>query len=217
MDRLWTQHYEPGVPADLQFTPRTLVDMFEATCRDFADRPAVTLKGKTLTYGQLKAQVDRFAAGLAGLGVRTNSRVAVWMPNLPQFVIAYFATLKLGAQVVGTNPLYVGAARHRSTTPARVVVTLDFLWWGSSAASKRTPVEHVIVTSIPDFPFHHLLAPPAPKDRAVRGCRASRGCTSSRSCSPPKPRPSRRRHSPGTIPRSCCIPAAPPASPRARC
>jgi len=164
MDRLWTQHYDPGVPADLRFTPRTLVDMFEATCRDFADRPALTLKGKTLSYGQLKAQVDRFAAGLAGLGVRTDSRVAVWMPNLPQFVIAYFATLKLGAQVVGTNPLYVERELEHQFNDAgvRVVVTLDFLWWGKlRGIVTRTPVEHVIVTSIPDYlPFPlNLLAP----------------------------------------------------------
>jgi long-chain acyl-CoA synthetase len=164
MDRIWTTHYDPGVPADLSFTPRTLVDMFESTCREFAGRPAVTLKGKTLTYADLKAQVDRFAAGLAGLGVRTDSRVAVWMPNLPQFVIAYFATLKLGAQVVGTNPLYVEREIEHQFNDAgvHVVVTLDFLWWGKlRGILNRTPVEHVVVTSIPDYlPFPlNLLAP----------------------------------------------------------
>jgi len=132
MDRIWTRHYEPGVPADLEFTPRTLVDLFEATCRQFGDRPAVTLKGKTLTYAALRDQVERFAAGLAGLGVGTDSKVALWLPNLPQFIIAYFATLRLGAQVVGTNPLYVEREIEHQFNDAgvRVVVTLDFLWWG---------------------------------------------------------------------------------------
>jgi long-chain acyl-CoA synthetase len=164
MDRIWTKHYDAGVPADLDFAPRTLVDMFEATCRDFAARPAVTLKGKTLTYAELKAQVDRFAAGLAGLGVRSDSKVALWMPNLPQFIIAYFATLRLGAQAVGTNPLYVEREiEHQfNDAGARVVVTLDFLWWGKlRGIVGRTPIEHVVVTSIPDYlPFPlNLLAP----------------------------------------------------------
>jgi len=162
MNRIWTRHYETGVPADLQFAPRTLVDMFEATCRDFGHRPAVTLKGKTLTYAQLKEQVDRFAGGLAGLGVRTDSKVALWMPNLPQFLIAYFATLRLGAQVVGTNPLYVEREIEHQFKDAgvEVVVTLDFLWWGKlRGILDRTPVQHVVVTSIPDylpFPLNRL-------------------------------------------------------------
>jgi long-chain acyl-CoA synthetase len=164
MDRIWTRHYDPRVPADLAFTPRTLVNLFDTTCREFAGRPALTLKGKTLTYAELKNQVDRFAVGLAGLGVRTDSRVAVWMPNLPQFVIAYFATLKLGAQVVGTNPLYVEREIEHQFNDAgvHVVVTLDFLWWGRlRGILNRTAVQHVVVTSIPDYlPFPlNLLAP----------------------------------------------------------
>jgi len=164
MDRIWTKHYDPGVPADLQFETRTLVEMFEGTCREFPTRPAVTLKGKTLTYAQLHEQVNRFAAALAGLGVTTNSRVALWMPNLPQLIIAYFATLKLGAQAVGTNPLYVEREIEHQFNDAAVdvVVTLDFLWWGKlRGILGRTPVKHVVVTSIPDylkFPLN-LLAP----------------------------------------------------------
>ncbi|MDH4045159.1 MAG: long-chain fatty acid--CoA ligase [Gemmatimonadota bacterium] len=164
MDRIWTKHYDPGVPADLQFKPQTLVAIFEAACREFPTRPAVTLKGKTLTYAQLLDHVNRFAAALAGLGVTTNSRVALWMPNLPQFIIAYFATLKLGAQAVGTNPLYVEREIEHQFNDAAVdvVVTLDFLWWGKlRGILGRTPVKHVVVTSIPDylkFPLN-LLAP----------------------------------------------------------
>jgi long-chain acyl-CoA synthetase len=164
MDRIWTKHYEPGVPADLNFVERTLVDMFEDSCREWADRPAVTFKGRTLTYGALHEQVDRFATALAALGVTKNSRVAFWLPNLPQTVIAYFATLKLGAQAVGTHPLYTERELEHQFNDAgvTVVVTLDYFWWGRLRAMLgRTGVQHVIVTSIPDYlPFPlNLLAP----------------------------------------------------------
>jgi long-chain acyl-CoA synthetase len=164
MDRFWTKHYDPGVPTEITFRERTLVELFDETCRAFPDRPAVTLKGKTLTYAELAAQVERFAAALIRLGVTTDSRVALWMPNLPQLIIAYFATLRLGAQAVGTNPLYVERELEHQLTDAgvSVVVTLDFMWWGRlRGILDRTPVRHVVVTSIPDYlPFPlNVLAP----------------------------------------------------------
>lgn len=164
MDRIWTRHYDEGVPADLDFEAKTILDFFDGAAHEWHARPALTLKGKTLTYGQLKDQVDRFATGLAKLGVRKDSRVALWMPNLPQMVIGYFATLRLGAQVVNTNPLYVEREIEHQFNDAgvSVVVTLDFLWSNRlKAIVDRTGVEHVVVTSIPDYlPFPlNLLAP----------------------------------------------------------
>jgi long-chain acyl-CoA synthetase len=164
MDRIWTRHYDEGVPADLDFEAKTILDFFDEAAHEWHVRPALTLKGKTLTYGQLKDQVDRFATGLAKLGVRKDSRVALWMPNLPQMVIGYFATLRLGAQVVNTNPLYVEREIEHQFNDAgvSVVVTLDFLWSNRlKAIVDRTGVEHVVVTSIPDYlPFPlNLLAP----------------------------------------------------------
>jgi long-chain acyl-CoA synthetase len=164
MDRSWTKHYEPGVPHDIRFAERTLVEMFDQTCRNWPDRPAVTLKGKTLTYRALRDQVDRFATALAALGVTTDSRVSYWLPNLPQTIITYFATLTLGAQAVGTHPLYTERELEHQLNDAgvTVVVALDYFWWGRlRGILGRTGVRHVIVTSIPDYlPFPlNLLAP----------------------------------------------------------
>ncbi len=164
MDRAWTQHYEAGVPAELKLEPLSVLDAFDRSVATWGHRPAVTLKGKTLTYQQLGDQVDRFATALAGLGVKQDSRVALWLPNLPQMVIAYFATLRLGAQVVNTNPLYVERELEHQFSDAgvSVVVTLDYLWWTKlRGILSRTSVEHVVVTSIPDYlPFPlNLLAP----------------------------------------------------------
>jgi long-chain acyl-CoA synthetase len=164
VDRFWTRHYETGVPADLAMEELTVVDFFERTVAKWGDRPALTLKGKTLTYRQFKDQVDRFATALAGLGVTKDSRVALWLPNLPQMVIAFFATLRLGAQVVNTNPLYVEREVEHQFNDANVnvVVTLDYLWWYKlRGMMDKVRVEHVVVTGIPDYlPFPlNWLAP----------------------------------------------------------
>ena len=164
MERIWTRHYDPGVPATLDFEKRTVVDFLDDAAARWPDRPALTLKGKTLSYRDLKDQVDRFATGLARLGVGKDSRVALWLPNLPPMVIAFFATLRLGAQVVNANPLYVEREIEHLLKDAgvSVVVTLDYLWMGRlRAILSRTQVRHVVVTSIPDYlPFPlNLLAP----------------------------------------------------------
>ncbi|MBI4913310.1 MAG: long-chain fatty acid--CoA ligase [Acidobacteria bacterium] len=164
MERIWTKHYDQGVPPDLALQDLNLVDIFERSAGKWPDRPAVTLKGKTLTYAQLKDQVDRFATGLSNLGVGVNSRVALWLPNLPQSVIAYMATLKLGAQVVNTNPLYMEREleHHFNDSGVSVVVTLDFLWWYKlRGMMNKVGVKHVVVSSIPDYlPFPlNFLAP----------------------------------------------------------
>jgi long-chain acyl-CoA synthetase len=164
MERIWTRHYEKGVPADLAMEPLTLVDIFERSVQKWGDRHAVTFKGKDLTFAELKDKVDRFATALARLGVKKDSRVSLWLPNLPQSVIAYFAILKLGAQVVNTNPLYMEREieHHFNDANVTVVVTLDYLWWYKLRPMlKRTPVKQVIVTSIPEYlPFPlNWLAP----------------------------------------------------------
>jgi long-chain acyl-CoA synthetase len=162
--RPWTKHYEQGVPAEPVFREQTVVEFLDASAVKWAQRPAVTFKGRTLTYAELQDQVDRFAAGLAGLGVGRDSRVALWLPNLPQMVIAYFATLRLGAQVVNTNPLYVERELEYQFNDAgvSVVVTLDYLWEGKlRGILAKTGVKHVVVTSIPEYlPFPlSVLAP----------------------------------------------------------
>ena len=164
MERVWHRHYEEGVPTDVPESKQTVVDSLYRTAERFGDRPALTFKGKTLTYSRLREMVDRLATGLAELGVKKDSRVALWLPNLPQMVISYYATLRLGAQVVSTNPLYVEREIEHQFNDAGVthVITLDYLWVGKLRGIKeKTGVEQVIVTSIPDYlPFPlNLLAP----------------------------------------------------------
>lgn len=165
MERFWTKHYDEGVPEDLEIQEKTLVEFLEQSAQRFPNQPALTLKGKTLSYREFNDQVNRFATALSKLGVKKDSKVAAWMPNLPQMVITYYATLKLGAQVVNTNPLYVEREIEHQFNDAgvSVVVTCDFLYWYKlrPMMAKVPCVKHVVVTSIPDYlPFPlNWLAP----------------------------------------------------------
>ncbi len=162
MERVWYQQYDEGVPHELPVSDKTVVDAFYSSAAKWPDRPAMSLKGKILTYRQLQDQIDRFATGLSKMGVEKDSKVALWMPNLPQMAIAFYATLKLGAQVVNTNPLYVEREIEHQFNDAgvSVVVTLDYLYWYKlKGILDKTKIKNVVVTSIPDylpFPLNYL-------------------------------------------------------------
>lgn len=165
MEKIWLKHYDEGVPADLDLKQKTVVDFLHETTQRFPNRPAITLKGKTLTYREFSEHVDKFATALSRMGVKQGSRVAAWMPNLPQMIITYYATLKLGGVLVNTNPLYMERefVHQFNDAQVEVVVTCDFIYWYKlrHAMSKVPTVKHVVITSIPDYlPFPiNLLAP----------------------------------------------------------
>src|SRR5262245_17450527 len=103
----WLNHYDPGVPATLGPYPhRTLLDYVSDAVREGADRPALLFKGAALTYGELERLSDACASALTALGVKRGDRVALLLPNCPQFFIAELGAWKIGAIVVPLNPIY---------------------------------------------------------------------------------------------------------------
>ena len=98
--RFWHKHYDAVVPPSLTYEDLVLPERLERSAEAYPDYPAVIFLGARLTYRELKDQVDRLATALAALGVHNGTRVAIHLPNLPQAVIAYYATLALGGQVV---------------------------------------------------------------------------------------------------------------------
>jgi len=152
-DRPWLASYPVGVPADYDFPKVPLTRLLDDAAASFPDRVALAFLGARLTYRQLKAAVDSFATALAGLGVAKGDRVAIVLPNCPQNVITFFATLRLGAVVVEHNPLYTETElRHQLVDcGAKVVVCLDRVYDTLAAVRSDTALEHVVVTSIADY------------------------------------------------------------------
>ena len=107
-DKFWLRDYPPGVPDEIDPDAiRSLKQMFEDACRDYATRPAFSNMGRTLTYGEIDEQSRRFAAWLQKeAGLKKGDRVALMMPNILQYPIAIIGTLRAGCTVVNVNPLY---------------------------------------------------------------------------------------------------------------
>ncbi|MFN8234471.1 MAG: AMP-binding protein, partial [Actinomycetota bacterium] len=162
--RPWFGTWRTGVPKTAEPYPDVSVfSLLADAAAEFPDRPAIAFLGKHISYRALLEQVERFSGVLAGLGVRKGDRVGLLLPNSPQYVIAWYAAVRLGAIAVGNNPLYTQrelSHQVKDFEPA-VMVVLDQLYPSWAAIAPDVGVEHVIVTKITDhmrFPLN-VLAP----------------------------------------------------------
>lgn len=151
--RPWLRHYEPGVPETIAYPDRPLQHLLDGAAERYPDRPAVTFFGRDLTYKTLRDLADRFAGGLRALGLQPGERVSLHLPNCPQFVIAYYGTLKAGGVVVPFNPLYVEReiAAQLADCGAVIAVALDLFAERVRAAKAGSRLKRVIVTRINEF------------------------------------------------------------------
>ena len=113
----WLAHYDRGVPATLAPYPdRTLLDYVADLAGQRPDAPALLFKGSTVSYARLARESDALASALAEMGVSRGDRVALLLPNCPQFVIAQLAIWKVGAIVAPLNPIYTEHEIDRKST-----------------------------------------------------------------------------------------------------
>ncbi len=155
--RPWFASYPSGIPHTLEpYPPISVFGMLEASARKHADRPAIAWFGKKLNYRELLGEIERCSAALADLGVGAGDRIALVMPNCPQYVIAYYAAGRLGAIVVGNNPLYTKREMEHQLrdSGAKVVIVLDLLYSDFADVFEAVGLEHVVVARLNDhMPF----------------------------------------------------------------
>lgn len=159
----WIKYYEAGVPASINYPDITLGGVLSQTASKFSDRSALLFYGKKITYGELDRLANQFARALTGLGVKKGDRVALMLPNIPQMVIAYYGTLRVGAVAVPTNPLY---HEHEleiqlKDSGAETLVAVDMFYHVIAPVLPRTRVKNLVLCGIKDFlPFpKNLLYP----------------------------------------------------------
>lgn len=164
LNAAWFNHYEPNVPYTLAYPEVPLHQFLETSARRYPHHIATkfVLKyvlggratiGGTLTYRQLNEYADRFANALAALGVRKGDRVAIMLPNTPQFVIAFYGALKAGATVVNINPTYTAQElKHQLIdSGAQTVVVLNLFSKRLDQIKSDTAIKHTIVTHVFDL------------------------------------------------------------------
>jgi len=149
----WVRHYEQGVPVHLTIPDRPLTSLLDTTASNYPNQIALIYYGARTTYAQLSNLANRFAIALLRLGVRPGDRVALALPNIPQYPIAFYGALRAGAVVVPTNPLYTEREmQHQlADSGARVLVMLDSFYPVVRKIRKETALEHILITSPADF------------------------------------------------------------------
>jgi long-chain acyl-CoA synthetase len=123
----WLKAYPQKIDWHQRLTPAPLFELLDSAAAKYGARPCTNFLGKVLTYREIAQAVDRTAAGLQKLGVTKGTKVGLFMPNCPTFIIYYFATLKAGGTVVNYNPLYTldELAFQVRDSETELMVTLD--------------------------------------------------------------------------------------------
>ena len=155
-ERPWVRHYEEGVPSTVAAPDVTLPELLDRTAARAPDRTALRfflgarLPAPTLTYAGLRERTLRFATALFQLGVRKGDRVAIMLPNCPEFVVAFYGALRIGAIPVNTNPMYVAREMREQLgdSGSETLVLLDQFFPRLREIHAATRVRRAIVVDV---------------------------------------------------------------------
>jgi len=154
MEKIWLQHYPPGVPTEVDYGQyRSIGELFETTVEKYADRPAYTNMGKTISFGDLGRLARAFGTWLQARGFARGARVAVMMPNCLQYPVCVFGILGAGYVVVNVNPLYTPRELEHQLkdSGAEVIVVLENFAHVLQQVVGRTAVKHVVIATLGDL------------------------------------------------------------------
>jgi long-chain acyl-CoA synthetase len=164
----WLKCWPTDVPRAIDYLVVPLHEILANTARAYPKQTAVEFLDAEMTYEKLNLLSDQFAAALARLGVKRGDRVALFLPNVPQFVIAYFGVLKAGAVLTAISPLH----REREVeyqlcdSEAVAIVTLDSLYPMVANVWQKTKLKHVIVTSLEEYAAKTAVSASKPEQKA---------------------------------------------------
>ena len=158
MEKVWLKHYEKGVPTSLTYPDVPMHYFLEQSATKFPNNPATIFGNGSsldarLTFAQLDEQSNRLANALAAMGVKKGDRVALYLPNCPQYVIGYYAILKLGAVVAPNNPLYVARELEfqLNDAGAESIICLSRFYPNVQKIRATTKLKNVIVANIKEY------------------------------------------------------------------
>ena len=163
MEKPWLGSWPRGVPQHIEYAEISLGESLRNSALASPERVAINYFGTRLTFKELDGLVDKFAAAVQSLGVEKGDRVAIYLPNIPQFVIAYYGVLRAGCVVVACSPLYKEReiAHILRDSGAKIIVAYDRLYPFVQAVRNETKLTEVVTTSVRDYlpPALRLLSP----------------------------------------------------------
>lgn len=148
----WLKHYDPGVSAHLEYPDVPLFRLLDEAAARFPQRACTIFEDQAISYQEMAQLTHRLAAGLRHLGVQKGDRVGLIMPNIPQFVLAYYAVLRAGGVVVAMNPHYKERELlfHLNDSGAQVVIALEELRPLLETIGPQTAVRQWVFTRLQD-------------------------------------------------------------------
>lgn len=150
----WVKNYPEGVPAEIKlYEYPSLIELFETSCKKFQDRVAFENMGVKMTFGEVDRLSKNFAAYLQSLGLVKGDRIAIQMPNLLQFPVAFFGALRAGLIVVNTNPLYTAREMEHQfkDSGAKAIVIVANFAHNLEKIIAHTSIKHIILTELGDM------------------------------------------------------------------
>jgi long-chain acyl-CoA synthetase len=155
MTHPWLKSYPAGMPAEIPAElPGSIVEVFETSCKRYADKPGFYCMGKWLTYGELDRLSAQFASFLQHqCRLQKGDRIAIQMPNVLQYPVALFGALRAGLVVVNTNPLYTEREMQHQfkDSGAKAIVIVANFASKLESILPETGIQHVIVTELGDM------------------------------------------------------------------
>ena len=149
-ERPWFKNYDKGVPQSVAVPQVPLFHFLEDSAKKYPDRACTIFKGAVFSFKEIDAVSDSIAAALVDMGVKKGDRVGIFMPNTPQFVMAFFGIVKAGGVVVATNPLYTPSevAHQASDAGLEYMFVMTNFYETMKKAQPNTKIKKLIVTNL---------------------------------------------------------------------
>ncbi len=149
-DRPWLDRYDPGVPHQLEFPEVPLTHFLKDAASKYPERTCTIFKGARISYGEMDRISDQLAAALVAMGVRKGQPVGIFMPNTPQFIMAFYGILKAGGVVVATNPLYSPRELEHQLNDAglELMLVMSNFYRSIKQVQPKTKLKRLVVTNI---------------------------------------------------------------------
>jgi len=157
----WFRLWPNDVPQNLEYPKVPLHAILEKTAKEHPEKAAIAYFDGEISYRELDSLSNKFAAALAALGVKKGDRVAIFLPNIPQFVIAYFGVLKVGAVLTAISPLHREREVEYQLTDseAETIIALDSLYPIVEKAWRKTKLKNAVVTSLEEYASKTAISP----------------------------------------------------------